>query len=179
MKKIKNLIILCGLALFAGVSCSASTTIKPSDPRIAYVGRVSLANPGKAVFTWPGLQLHFNFTGTSAKMLTKPGSGYFMVEVDDREPVKVHSGKTDSIITLAEGLPEGEHRMTVTYANEGLVMKPEIHGIRLDDGADLLEKPELPSRKMEFIGNSITCGLGNEGPSNAKKFDYRLKINYK
>ncbi len=175
---LKHIISLCVLSMLATASCSAYNKIKPSDPRIAYVGRVSLTNPEKAVFTWPGLQLHFNFTGTSAKMITKPGSGYFMVEVDDLEPVKVHSSKTDSIITLAEGLPDGEHRMTVTYANEGLVMKPEIHGLILDDGAQMLEKPELPTRKMEFIGNSITCGLGNEGPSSAKKFDYSMQNLY-
>ncbi|MDE5870303.1 MAG: lipase, partial [Muribaculaceae bacterium] len=100
MKTIKNILLLCAVALSATASCNASTQVKPSDPRIAYVGRVSLSNPEKAVFTWPGIQLHFNFSGTSAKMATKPGSGYFMVEVDDLEPVKVHSGKTDSIITL-------------------------------------------------------------------------------
>lgn len=175
---IKNIISFCTLILMASASCSAYTEVKPSDSRIAYVGRVSLSNPEKAVFTWPGIQLHFNFSGTSAKMATKPGSGYFMVEVDDLEPVKVHSGKNDSVITLAENLPDGNHRMTVTYVNEGLVMKPEIHGLLFDDGKGLLEKPELPVRKMEFIGNSITCGLGNEGPSTAKKFDYSMQNQY-
>ncbi|MDE7414242.1 MAG: lipase [Muribaculaceae bacterium] len=169
--------ILLSLFLLGAVStCDASAEFSPSDERIAYVGRVSLTNPDKAVFTWPGVQLHYNFSGTSAKLRMKPDSGYFMVEVDDNEPKKVKS--TDAILTLAEGLPEGNHRITVTSCNEGLRKHPEIYGLIFDDGHGLLEKPELPVRKMEFIGNSITCGLGNEGDPKAKKFDNSMQNSY-
>lgn len=177
--KIKTLSLLILVSLF--ITCSPSQAykrIKPSDPNIAYIGRVSLTDPEKAVFTYPGIQLRANFTGTSAKLQAKPGSGYFMVEIDDLEPYKVQSKKTDSTVVLAVNLPEGEHSLILTYVNEGLVMKPEIHGLLIDDDAKLLGKPTLPQRKIEFIGNSITCGLGNEGNPNAKKFDYSMQNQY-
>lgn len=178
MKRIASIVLLFSIMLGAGINGVVAKRIKPSDPRLEWVGRVSLRNPEKAVFTFPGVQLWADFTGTSAKLLTKPGSGYFMVEIDDLEPYKVQSVKTDSIVVLAENLPQGKHYLTVTHVNEGLVMKPEIHGLILDEGADLIGKPVMPVRKMEFIGNSITCGLGNEGDPGAKKFDYSMQNQY-
>lgn len=172
-------IIISLLLMLAGIMpCEASKRIKPSDKRLAWIGRVSLTNPEKAVFTYPGIQLLADFTGTSISVDTKPGSGYFMVEIDDMEPFKVHSSNSQGLLKLADNLPEGEHYLTLTYANEGLVMKPEIYGLLLDDGADLTGYPELPERKIEFIGNSITCGLGNEGDPSAKKFDYSMQNQY-
>lgn len=176
MKKFVTVLLL-GLLTLA-IPAQASKKIKPSDPRLAWIGRVSLSNPEKAVFTYPGIQLLADFTGTSISVQTKPGSGYFMVEIDDMEPFKVRSTDSQSTLKLAEGLPEGPHYLTLTYANEGLVMKPEIYGILLDDDADLISYPELPERKIEFIGNSITCGLGNEGDPSAKKFDYSMQNQY-
>ena len=178
MRNIKTLFILTAfLALCFGESFGAKR-IKPSDPRLAWIGRVSLTNPEKAVFTYPGIQVLADFTGTSIAVDTKPGSGYFMVEIDDMEPFKVHSSKTDYKLKLADNLEPGDHYLTLTYVNEGLTQKPEIYGLLLDDDADLIGYPELPERKMEFIGNSITCGLGNEGDPNAKKFDYSMQNQY-
>ena len=165
-------------ALLLSLPGFASKKIKPSDPRLGWIGRVSLTNPEKAVFTYPGIQLLADFTGTSISIDTKPGSGYFMVEIDDMEPFKVHSSDKNGLLKLAENLPEGDHYLTLTYANEGLVMKPEIRGILIDDDADLIGYPIMPERKIEFIGNSITCGLGNEGDPNAKKFDYSMQNQY-
>lgn len=157
---------------------AAAKRIKPSDPRLAWIGRVSLANPEKAVFTYPGVQVLADFTGTSIGVDTKPGSGYFMVEIDDMPPFKVHSSGTEYNLTLADNLEPGDHFLTLTYVNEGLVMKPEIYGLTIDDDADLIGYPELTDRKIEFIGNSITCGLGNEGDPDARKFDYSMQNQY-
>ena len=170
----KKYILLLGIITFSLVTYGKKK-INPSDPNLAYIGRVSLTNPAKAVFTYPGIQLLADFTGTSIDLIAKPGSGYFMVEIDKMEPFKVRSTDRDSIVKLAENLPEGVHNLTLTYVNEGLVMKPEIYGLLIDDDSELAGYPELPERKIEFIGNSITCGLGNEGNPNAKKFDYSMQ----
>lgn len=178
MKKSLSFIIIVLSIIIFGLDSQASRRIKPSDPRLKWVGRVSLTNPETAVFTYPGIQLWADFSGKNLSLVTKPGSGYFMVEIDEMEPYKVHSSKNDSIVVLAKDLPSGEHYLTLTYVNEGLVMKPEIHGLLLDDGEDLTGVPVLPERKIEFLGDSITCGLGNEGDPNSKKFDYSMQNLY-
>lgn len=156
---------------FLCASCNAQkpTRIWSDDSRLVYLGRVSHKTPGCARFTYPGIQIHAQFTGTSVAMVMKPGSGYYMVEIDKREAFKVHSEDKDSVVRLADGLDEGVHRLTITSCNEGHSLKPEFHGLLLDHGADLDKRPTMHKRKMEFIGNSITCALGIEDYSKDHK----------
>ena len=159
------------LLALACLTAGATTFIPATDSAFAYVGRISWeANPGAATWTYPGVQVHAIFTGTSAAMKTNADCGYFMVEVDNLEPrkVKVEKGQTNTI--LARGLGNGNHRLTLTYLIEGLYKKPTFHGLFLDDGCHLVERPILPERMIEFIGNSITCGYGIEGNGTEKKF---------
>lgn len=165
--------------LFGQCLCVAAQTFVPaSDPRLAYVGRVSFAHRAYAAFTYPGVQVHAVFHGTSVSMKTKPGSGFFMVEIDDRKPFKVASARKDSVVLLASGLRDRAHRLTITYANEGLVLLPRFYGLCLDRGKTLGERPQLPARSIEFIGNSITCGYGNEGDGTEKRHTYSKQNQY-
>lgn len=146
------------------------TFVKATDSRIVVVGR-TLSRGNALVWTYPGVQFHAVFEGTSVALRTKPECGFFVVQIDDGEPFKVESG-TDSIISLADGLAPDQHRLAVTYAVEGLLFKPELHGLLLDAGCSLAARPELPSRRLEFIGNSITCGYGIEDTVGMKRFSY-------
>jgi len=139
--------------------------IAPTDKSIVYTGRVSTSRGGYARYTYPGVQIRCNFTGTGIDMLMKPGSGYYMVEIDSITPYKVLSSEEDSLVLLAHGLEPGEHSICVTSINEGVKNRPEFHGFVLDEGAKAGRRPVLPQRRLEFIGNSITCGLGNEAES--------------
>lgn len=54
------------------------------------------------------------------------------------------------------------HQLTITYIGEGYHTRPEFHGFILNNNTFLISPVSLPSRKIEFIGNSITCGYGIE-----------------
>lgn len=139
------------------------TWIKPSDKHIQYVGRISFKNPESPAFTYPGTQIKACFEGTSLKMVAKPMSGYFMAQIDTGEPFKVSfNAPLDSIVTLATALPNGIHEVKLMYAIEGYQRKPEFRGFILEKGKQLVEPSALPERKIEFVGNSITCGYGIE-----------------
>lgn len=158
--------------------CTSQQLVKADDPRIAYTGRCSHNTPGVVAWNWPGLQIDAAFTGTSIAMKTSPGSGYYMVVIDDGQPFKVESTKESSVVEIAKGLAPTSHRITITYCIEGLLKNPVFHGLILDEDARLLERPILPERRMEFIGNSITCGLGIEGNGSEKKSSYALQNVY-
>ena len=64
------------------------------------------------------------------------------------------------------------------YVIEGYEFFPEFWGFVLDKGKKLVDAPALPSRKIEFIGNSITCGYGNEGLKKEEHFDYATENHY-
>ena len=155
------------------------TVIKPTDPHILYTGRISFTNPDRPAWNFPGVQIIAAFEGTSLRMIAKPKSGYFMAQIDGAEPFKVaFQGARDSVATLATALPEGRHVVHLMYAIEGYEFFPEFWGFVLDEGRQLVEAPRLPSRKIEFIGNSITCGYGNEGLKKEEHFDYATENHY-
>lgn len=165
-------------ALTLCIGAGAVQFIPALDSRIAYVGRVSTALGRYARFGYPGVQIRAVFQGTSLRMKMKPNSGYYMAEIDDRPAYKIRCPEKDSIMTVAERLDGGEHRATVTFCTEGLLHRPEFWGFLLDDGCTLPETPALPERKIEFIGNSITCGFGIEGSSAKEKFRYATQNQY-
>jgi len=155
------------------------TVISPSDKHILYTGRISFTNPERPAFNYPGTQIVAAFEGTSLKMIAKPGSGYYMAQIDGAEPFKVSfMEKRDSVVSLATALPEGRHLVRLMYIIEGYELYPEFWGFVLDKGKTLVEAPALPSRKIEFIGNSITCGYGNEGLKPYEGFDYSTENHY-
>ena len=153
--------------------------VKPSHPAIQYVGRVSFQNPDSPAFRFPGIQINTDFEGTSVKMLCKPQSGYFMVQIDQAEPFKVaFTGQQDSLVTLATALPRGRHSVRTMYCVEGLDFKPEFRGFVIDDDGQPLTPPALPQRTIEFIGNSITCAYGNEATFEGDHFSYATENHY-
>ncbi len=174
------------LFTFLPLTGSASTTLPiqgkviPADnPNIQYVGRICFDNPKQPRFTFPGVQINARFTGTSLKMIAKPQSGYFMVRIDEAEPFKVaFRGERDSVVTLATALPKGEHLVRVMYIIEGYELKPDFRGFVLDKDGELLDAPALPERRIEFIGNSITCGYGNESIEKTDPFEYETENHY-
>ncbi len=165
---------------------TASTTlpikgkvVKASDERIQYVGRISFADREAPTFTYPGVQIIAAFEGTSLRMMAKPQSGYFMAQIDGAEPFKVSfCAPKDSVVSLATALPYGVHEVRLMYIVEGYEYRPVFRGFVLDSGCDLVRPRPLPSRKIEFIGNSITCGYGNESMNRNDPFEYDTENHY-
>ncbi len=151
----------------------------PADhPYIAYTGRISFSNPESPRFVYPGVQIRAIFEGTSLGIHMKPNSGYFMISLDDLPPFKVFFSKNDSILTLKENLPEGRHEVKILLAYEAYNQRPEFRGFILDEGKNLPVAPKLPKRRMEFIGNSITCGYGVEAPDEKARFSNETENHY-
>ena len=181
MKKMNLLLmaIMLSAAAFAGNGKTSTTlpvegeVVKESHPMIQYMGRVSFGkNPDVASFNFPGTTIEANFQGASLKMMCRPMTGYFMAQVDGSEPFKVgFNAERDSVVTLATALPKGVHHVKVMYVIEGLFRNPEFRGFVLDKGCKLVEAPALSERKIEFIGNSITCGYGVESIEMSDPFE--------
>ena len=173
------LAILCQAASAVKTMPLKGTVVSPTDTHIRYAGRISFANPERPAWNYPGIQIVAAFEGTSLRMLAKPRSGYFMAQIDQAEPFKVaFQGERDSLVTLATALPDGRHLVRLMYVIEGYEFFPEFWGFVLDPGRRLVEAPAFPSRKIEFIGNSITCGYGNEGLCYVFHFDDATENHY-
>lgn len=161
-KKIFRTAAVAFLWLLFSVTGYPRVFVAADHPHIAYIGRVSFRQPDAPCFTYPGVQIRAVFEGTFLAMEAKPNSGYFMVEIDRGKAFKIGFAENDSMIVLAEHLKDEVHEVCITLAYEGHIRRPAFRGFVLEDGKTLPRRPILPSRKIEFIGNSITCGFGTE-----------------
>ena len=176
---------MIGACLMAMLGCSAEkqvlteTDVPASDARIQYVGRVNFTNPESPLYTYPGVQIIAGFEGTSIRMKAKPKSAFYMAQIDELEPFKVdYLNHADTVMLLAEGLPEGKHVVKLMNIIEGYELRPEFYGFILDPGKELTNPPTLPQRKIEFVGNSITCGYGIEATVGTASFSYDTENHY-
>jgi hypothetical protein len=79
------------------------------------------------------------------------------VTIDDQMPVKYRLKEKTNKIKVASKLSEGEHVITICKDTEAGIGYIELLNIVCDG---LVSMPLKPQRKIEFVGNSITCGGG-------------------
>ncbi len=164
----KNWIV--GIALsFVVQPIMAYERVSANSKDIVYTGRIDNSTPTTVKYVYPGTAISTTFTGTSIKAVMKPVEAYYMVEIDNIPAYKVASSKKDSVLTIATDLAEGKHSLKLMLVSESYHQRPEFHAFLLDDGATL-KKTKMPKRKIEFIGNSITCGYGVEAESARSRF---------
>lgn len=145
-------------------NCTAqSLVLKSKDAHIRYTGRINMTDEA-AEFFWTGssAKINFNGTGASAVMQDERGDDYFTIILDDKVVNTLHLDNTKRTYTLAEGLPEGPHSLEIFKRTEWAMGKTTFYQFILDKGATVLDAPPVKKRKIEFFGNSITCGYAVE-----------------
>ncbi len=141
-------------------------TVSPSDARLQYTGRVDVS-PAAAAFSYPGVSIKLRFWGDALELwLNEQGpddattTNYYQVTVDGQAPVKFPVRASQTVYEIARNLPLGEHTVELIKLTESDVGRSELRGFRVR--GQLLSPPARPALRIEFIGDSITCGYGNE-----------------
>jgi lysophospholipase L1-like esterase len=171
------------LLLFALLICACTKSIEkkvaiPDDPAFVYSGRFDFTDSTKPVFMYSGCAIKVNFTGTSVQLLLKDDNlrNFFTVILDDSLFV-LASDRADSTYQLADSLPDKQHTLEIIRRSEWSGGNSTFQGLRIDGKARLV-MPALNEHKIEFIGDSYTCGYGNEGLSQTENFRYETENNY-
>ena len=141
----------------------APAHIGADDPHIQYVGRFDLTNPAAPGFDWSYSTIRAKFQGSSCSVkLDGPGK-YFDVFIDGVKtaPILSASGGLQTF-PVASGLSDTAHTVTLRRRVEANAGKNTFHGFVLDGGRALVAPDPAPVRKIEFIGDSFTCGYGVE-----------------
>ena len=140
--------------------------IAPSDNKIQYTGRINFANPNAPIFYWPGTYIKARFQGTSLtiKLDDEQGENFYNVFLDGdlQNPTIIACKKGLHDYAVAQQLSDAEHDVWLFRRTEGFSGPTTFLGFVLDVNKQLVKSPPKPSRKIEFYGNSITCGMGNE-----------------
>ena len=137
---------------------------------VKFTGRFVTA-PAGAVFDWSGNEISARFEGTEATVgLTTGAPILLMAVVDDRPPIKFEAIPKRTGYLVVSGLPSGVHTITIHRNSEPLYGPLSFTGFNFGPNSKLLPPIEHP-RRIEIIGDSITCGYGNEGQNATCPFD--------
>ena len=141
------------------LSIAQTTFVSATDKNIHYEGRILFAND-TAELMWPGtsVTIHFTGTGIDGEFKDEDTSNYYNVIVDGNITGIMHFGKTRQTYTLADGLPAAKHILQLFKRTEWDKGRTWFYGFYLKSNTSLLSPLLLPKRKIEFFGNSITCG---------------------
>jgi hypothetical protein len=150
------------ILLLLSVACKAQQpVIKGNDAHIHYMGRTTMQNDA-AELSWSGNSATINFDGTAVKATLKDqkGENTYNVIVDGKVMNVVRPDTTTKEYTLVSGLPAGKHHLELFKRTEWVMGKTWLYEFKVD--GTILEAPETKRRKIEFYGNSITCGYAIE-----------------
>ncbi|MHB1921372.1 MAG: SGNH/GDSL hydrolase family protein, partial [Chitinophagaceae bacterium] len=135
------------------------------NPKIQYVGRIDFSHRSLPRLWCPGVYIRARFKGSycafliNDQVLNGTYHNYLEYVVDDHSPVRVQTTGKKNLIIAAQGLSSGPHTITICKNTESGIGYLEFVGFRCQQ---LLHPLPLPKRKLECIGNSITCGFGSD-----------------
>ena len=144
-------------------STSVSNSYDADDGRIQFNGRFDFQDPKSPAFDWSATSIEFNFSGTSLTILLQDGRNIYNVLIDNQPQVLKTQMGVETYL-LAENLASGRHHAVISKRTEAYVGAAEFEGLIIN-GGELEHPPPAPDRLIEFIGDSITTGYGNEGES--------------
>lgn len=163
--------------------------VTPNHPHIQYIGRFDFSNPKQPKFAWTGSTITLRFEGTFCKLFMhnfsegkdktgKPYANYFNIFIDG-QLVKILRVENNQIeYSIAENLPQGRHIVQIFKRTEALIGVCEFLGFQIDKKAKVLPAKKTATKKIEFIGDSITCGYGNEGDKQSCPFTPETENGY-
>jgi hypothetical protein len=161
--------ILIGFVFISVINsaCSPSEAkfFSANHSYIQYTGRVDFSNPELPRFWTPGVYIEAEFEGDSCiveindEVLWGNNHNYISTQVDDRSVQRIKLTGEKIVIKVAEGLGDGPHKLTLCKSTESGRGYLEFVGLYAEQ---LLKPAPKPRRKIEFYGNSITCGTGSD-----------------
>ncbi|MEN8904678.1 MAG: SGNH/GDSL hydrolase family protein [Clostridiales bacterium] len=132
--------------------------------KVKYMGRFDFSDPNGPKFSWSASTIKANFIGTSIGIKIKRYNtwheNFLGAIVDGGELIKLKIDE-DGIFEIKTKLSKKRHTIEIIKMDEGMSGDLQFLGFEIENGK-LLNPPKDSKRKIEFIGDSITCGYGIE-----------------
>ncbi|WP_146650580.1 SGNH/GDSL hydrolase family protein [Labilithrix luteola] len=160
---------------------AARAIVSDGPPAIKYVGRYDMSDAAGPKLDWSGSYVSARFTGTEVAInINVPDNmdTSFMFEgvVDGQDLVDFMVSPGQTRYPIATNLPPGEHEVVVMRNTEPQKGVSQWAGFDFGPGGQLLP-PTVNARRIEIIGDSITCGYGMMGPNATCPFDVEVRPN--
>lgn len=155
--KVLAVAVVAAVATAVQPAFAATGDGSPADSNIRYFGRWDTRTPGAYVPGWTGAYAVVGFTGTTVK-LRQRGSVDLYASIDASGWVS-YRNVSGTVNLTPSRLAAGTHTLRVSYRQDaGSYRGDEVfQGVVLDSGARTVTV-RVPSRIIEFVGDSITAG---------------------
>src|SRR6185295_687477 len=97
--------------------------------------------------------------------------------VDGQPASVIVADPAKTVYAAATGLPDKEHTLELFKRTEPLVGTTQFLGLQIPKGK-LLPLPARAKRRIEIVGDSISCGYGNESANQNEHFEPKTENNY-
>ena len=140
-----------------------------------FVGRYDLKVPTKPRFDWSGNMMTARFEGPG-EVTWGAEAGVEMVfeQVIDGQAEQIVLGGLIENQTVTRQVGSGTHEIIVVRSSEALYSDCSYVPFTFSGGAKQLPPTEY-ARRIEYIGDSITCGYGDEGPNATCPYDIPIR----
>lgn len=159
-----GLIVVSGCNLLSDRQPPPLSFFHPKNDLIRYTGRADYTYKDEVRLYQPGVYLEFAFKGRECRLIIQDqqlGSAkqnYLELVLDGQSRrIRLEGRNSIDTILVAENLDNKVHHVLICKNTEANIGWISVRGILCDELHGL---PREPSRKIEFIGNSITCGAG-------------------
>lgn len=132
-----------------------------SSALVHYLGRFDWREPAGPRCEWSGCTLRARFRGTGIGLRLRGAPNHLAVTLDARPATRLRFDGAQEHHLLASDLPHGEHEIEVIRLTEASFGSLQFLGFDIHDG-ELVESPVPYTRTLELVGDSITCGYGNQ-----------------
>ncbi len=142
---------------------NSNTFFSASHPLIQYTGRMDMRNRSLPRAWSPGVYMTLRFTGSNLtavindQELWNKNHNYLQIIVDDKMQ-RIQTRSKNNHISISN-LADTVHTLIICKNTESNIGYIEFAGVYCNA---LLPASPAPKRKIEFIGNSITCGTGSD-----------------
>ena len=143
--------------------------IYPDCDKLQYTGRIDWTDPREPVFVFPCTSVKIRFTGKQLKMRVRNRKAYwgnYLGCVIDGEQSSIRLPEDGEAVLELPVKAAGELKDSV---HEALIFKRQdscheltVLGFELEEGAQILDPPERPARRIEVYGDSVSAGEVSE-----------------
>lgn len=149
--------------------------VSPADRSVRYSGRFQPGLDGYRC-AWPACEAAIRFQASAVNFHLKETSNNdeYEIFVDGVPTAVMIPSPGDHLYRLVDAEDSAPHSLEVVKRTETFFGVATFEGFQLAEGGKLL-KPARYARKIEVIGDSISCGYGDEAASQNEHFNSKTE----